>query len=177
MAEIKEDHNKTGMIAFVFSMVVAVGFFVYLIVLHPGVDLGENIKAPEVVTEVAGPAFDIATVKEPWIENADVAKYGKNQYAANCAMCHGAEAKGDGAAGAALNPKPRNLVEGGWKQGGDSISLFKTLTGGVPGSSMPAFGHFSTADRWALVQFIRSITKDKPADDAAALSAFAASAK
>ncbi|MCE2944074.1 MAG: hypothetical protein LW828_05040, partial [Xanthomonadaceae bacterium] len=27
-------------------------------------------------------------------------------------MCHGNEGKGDGAAGAGLNPKPRNLVEG-----------------------------------------------------------------
>jgi mono/diheme cytochrome c family protein len=92
-------------------------------------------------------------------------------------MCHGKEGKGDGPAGAGLNPKPRNLVEGQWKLGGDSVTLFTTLTNGIQGSSMPGFKQLSPADRWALVQFIRSITQNKSADDAAKLKAFAETAK
>jgi mono/diheme cytochrome c family protein len=34
---------------------------------------------------------------------------GKEIFEANCASCHGAIGKGDGAAAAALNPKPRDL--------------------------------------------------------------------
>lgn len=34
---------------------------------------------------------------------------GKRIFATNCASCHGATGKGDGAAAAALNPKPRDL--------------------------------------------------------------------
>jgi mono/diheme cytochrome c family protein len=36
---------------------------------------------------------------------------GKTIFEANCASCHGAVGKGDGAAAAALNPKPRDLSD------------------------------------------------------------------
>jgi len=36
---------------------------------------------------------------------------GKEIFQANCAACHGPEGKGDGAAAAALDPKPRNLSD------------------------------------------------------------------
>ena len=42
---------------------------------------------------------------------------------------------------------------------------------------MAAFAQIKVADRWALVQFIRSITQNKIADDAAKLKEFAGSAK
>lgn len=177
MAEIKEDHNNGGMIAFLGSLGFVIAFFIYLVAIHPGVDLGENVRSPEVATADAGPAFDIATVKEPWKDNADVVKYGAKSYSANCAVCHGNEGKGDGPGGAALNPKPRNFVEGKWTKGGDSISLFETVSKGIAGTSMPPFGHFTAADRWALVQFIKSITSNKVADDEAKLQAFGTSAK
>lgn len=179
MADNNQDYNRGGFIAFIFTMVFVVCFFIYLIFIHPGVDLDEKIQEASVADTNKAPekAFDIASVKEPWTENAEVANYGASLFKNNCAMCHGEKALGDGVAGASLNPKPRNLVEGQWKQGGDSISLFSTLSKGIAGSSMPAFGHFKPEDRWALVQFIRSITKNKGADDAAKLNAFAASAK
>jgi mono/diheme cytochrome c family protein len=179
MAEIKEDHNSGGLIAFIFSMGAVLLFFLYLVVIHPGVDLKEGLQDPQKLEAgaAAAPAFDISKVTEPWVENADVAKHGSQVFAANCAMCHGKEGKGDGPAGAGLNPKPRNLVEGQWKQGGDSSSLFTTLTNGIQGSSMPGFKQLAPADRWALVQFIRSITENKTADDAEKLKAFAATAK
>ena len=54
---------------------------------------------------------------------------GKKIYEANCASCHGATGKGDGAASAALNPKPRDLssykyMSGRtWKELRDVIAL------------------------------------------------------
>lgn len=170
-------YNRGGFITFVFTMVFVLSFFVYLILIHPGVDMGEKVKEVAIAGGVEEKAFDITGVKEPWVENADVVKYGEGVYKANCAMCHGDKGLGDGAAGAALNPKPRNFVEGQWKVGGDSISLFKTVSGGIPGTSMPGFTQIKVSDRWALVQFIRSITKNKASDDSAKLNEFAPSAK
>lgn len=47
MSEYKMgDYNRGGMIAFVFSMVVTVVFFIYIAFIHPGVDLKE-MQAPE----------------------------------------------------------------------------------------------------------------------------------
>jgi cytochrome c553 len=40
------------------------------------------------------------------------AKAGKAKYDANCVGCHGATGKGDGAAAAALNPKPGDMTDG-----------------------------------------------------------------
>lgn len=178
MAENNQDYNRGGFITFVFTMVFVLSFFIYLVVIHPGVDMGEKVREVAESQEAVAPKLiDMATVKEPWVENAEVAQYGASFYKANCAMCHGANGMGDGPAGAALQPKPRNLVEGQWKNGGDSVALFNTITNGIAGSSMAAFGHFKASDRWALVQYIRSITKNKSADDAAKLKEFAASAK
>ena len=104
-------------------------------------------------------------------------KHGQKTYTNNCSVCHGAKGAGDGPGGVALNPPPRNLIEGKWKRGGDSIALYTTLQKGLEGTSMAAFGHLPTVDRWALVQYIRSITQDKTADDPAKLEAFAQTAK
>jgi mono/diheme cytochrome c family protein len=178
MAENNQDYNRGGFITFIFTMVFVLSFFIYLVTIHPGVDMGEKVQdlAASPVAE-APKVLDITTVKEPWIESAEVAQYGAQVYKANCTMCHGDKGLGDGAAGGALNPKPRNLVEGKWTVGGDSVALFNTLSNGITGTSMPGFGQIKVADRWALVQFIRSITQNKPADDTAKLNSFAASAK
>lgn len=178
MAENNQDYNRGGFITFIFTMVFVLSFFVYLVLIHPGVDMGEKVQEVAKAAEAeAVKALDITTVKEPWVENADVAQYGTGVFKANCVMCHGEKGLGDGVAGAALNPKPRNLVEGKWKNGGDSIALFKSVSEGIAGTSMPGFAQLKLADRWALVQYIRSITQNKGADDAAKLNEFAASAK
>ena len=76
-----------------------------------------------------------------------------------------------------MNPPPRNFVEGKWKNGGDSATLFKTISTGIPGSSMASFAHIPAPDRWSLVQFIRSLTKNKIQDDPAKVEAFAKTVK
>lgn len=62
------------------------------------------------------------------------------RYATLCAGCHGADGGGDGPAGAALNPKPRNLQDATWqantaeariyqviKEGGAAVGLSATM--------------------------------------------------
>ncbi|MFN8945880.1 MAG: c-type cytochrome, partial [Pseudobdellovibrionaceae bacterium] len=98
-------------------------------------------------------------------------------YKNNCAMCHGAEGNGDGASGAGLNPKPRNLVEGNWKMGAGSIAHFKVLQNGIEGGSMASYAHMQPAERWALVHFIDSITQNKGNDTPEQIAAFAKTAK
>lgn len=179
-----DNYNRGGYIAFVFSMAFSLAFFVYIVLIHPGVNLKEvspSAAQPEQTVAAAGEsqqkAVDINKIEKPWAESADVAAYGSKAYANNCAMCHGSTGKGDGPAGGSLNPPPRNFVEGQWKKGGDSIALFSTITQGLPGTSMAAFPHIAVKDRWALVQFIRSITQNKVKDDPAKLDAFAKTAK
>jgi mono/diheme cytochrome c family protein len=170
-------YNRGGMIAFLFSMVFVFAFFIYIVAIHPGIDLQENIQDPPSASAVAEVAVDVSKVTEPWVANEDMVKHGKKLFAQNCAMCHGNEGHGDGPAGQALNPRPRNLVEGPWKKGGGYIGWFTVLTHGIEGSSMASFAHFKVVDRWALVQFIDSITKAKVKEDAAKVAEFAKTQK
>lgn len=170
-------HNQSGMIAFLFSMAFVFLFFIYIVAVHPGVDLQENIRDPEVATGEVLAKVDVSKVTEPWKANADMVTHGKKLFAQNCAMCHGNEGKGDGAAGAGLNPKPRNLVTGPWTKGGGYVGLMEVVTKGLPGTSMAAYGHMSLVDRWAIVQFIDSITQNKPKEDPAKVEEFAKTVK
>lgn len=177
MSEDRDQYNHGGMLAFIFSMTFVFAFFVYIVMIHPGVDLNENIQSPPVGGPAVELAADISKVTEPWVSNPEMVKHGKKLFAQNCAMCHGAQGKGDGAAGAGLNPKPRNLVEGPWKKGGGYVGWYTVVTEGLPGSSMAAYGHFKSIDRWALVQFIDSITNAKVNEDAKKVAEFAKAAK
>ncbi|MCJ8347831.1 cytochrome c [bacterium] len=85
---------------------------------------------------------------------------GKKKFKNVCSSCHGDNGHGDGVAGAALNPKPRNFhknVE--WKNPRTIAGLFKTLQEGLPGTAMSAFDYLSVADRFAIIHYVRSLSE------------------
>ena len=176
-----DSYNRGGYIAFIFSMVFSLGFFVYIVWIHPGVDLKEvtpTARPGEVVAK-AKPIkdVDISKIDKPWVKSEDMEMHGAKIYQNVCTVCHGAKGLGDGPAGMSLNPKPRNFKEGKWKQGGDSISLFNTLLKGIPGTSMAPFAHLPVKDRWGLVHYVRSLSDNVVPDDEATLEAFGKEAK
>lgn len=82
---------------------------------------------------------------------------GKEIYASTCASCHGDDGKGDGVAAAALKPHPRNFhIEDrdDWTHAPSALSVFNTITNGVPGTSMAAYSNLPEDDRWALTQLV-----------------------
>jgi len=181
-------YNQGGMIAFIGSMAFTILFFIYVSFVHRGVDLQEipEEQAPAAApAEAAPPAsapetgakFDPASVTEPWVESPELIAHGAGVFKMACVTCHGEKGLGDGPAGANLNPPAKNLVEGKWKVGGDSLALFNTLTKGIEGTSMASFSYMPVVDRWALVHYVRSITKNKVADDVEKLKAAAANLK
>lgn len=170
------DHG--GLLAFLFSMATVIVFFIYIVAVYPGIDLLENIQDPsQGEASSQSKKVDVSGIKEPWKPNEDMVTHGQALFAMNCASCHGAEGRGDGVAGAGLNPKPRNLVTGPWKKGGGYLGHFDVMTNGIPGTSMMAYGHLSLNDRWALVQFVESITQAKGKETPEQIEAFAKTAK
>lgn len=106
-------------------------------------------------------AVDLNTISKP---TPEMISKGKDLFQNTCASCHGNEGKGDGVAGASLNPKPRNFHElNGWKNGRKFSDMFLTLMKGVPNSGMTAYDFMPVEDRIAILQYIRSFITDPPA--------------
>ena len=94
---------------------------------------------------------------------ADVAK-GKAAFATYCASCHGNVGKGDGPAGTALNPKPKDLSNAEYASKlTDQYMIDITKKGGAAlGKSalMPPWGTaLKDDDIKNVVEYIRSLSK------------------
>jgi mono/diheme cytochrome c family protein len=97
-------------------------------------------------------------LKNPYANNTSVLKDAKVLYMANCAPCHGAKGKGDGAAAVALNPKPADHSSDAVQKETDGALFWKISEGHNP---MPQYKQtFSEAQRWALVNYIRTLAKN-----------------
>lgn len=59
-------------------------------------------------------------------------------FQANCASCHGV--KGDGEGVTDLDRKARSFKDGGFSYGNTPKTVQRTITTGIPGTPMPAFG-------------------------------------
>jgi mono/diheme cytochrome c family protein len=169
MSENQDHHNQTGLIAFLGSLAFVFVFFFYIVFINKGITLDEDVKDPAPVGAVK---FDLASVKEPWVATPEVVTAGQKLFKANCAVCHGE--KGDLVGGI---PNARNMVEGNWKMGASSIAHFKVLQNGLPGTQMVSFkGNLKPNERWAIVNFIESITKNKSTDKPEDIATFAKTA-
>jgi mono/diheme cytochrome c family protein len=107
-------------------------------------------------------AFGAAGAEPPKKTPELVAK-GKASFETNCATCHGDRGLGDGPAGAALDPKPRNLVKDAFKNGTKPTQVFSTLTKGIDGTTMVSFAHLPPDELWALTYYTLDLRSAKPA--------------
>lgn len=71
----------------------------------------------------AGGAQASAEAAQPGTETVQITPAARTEaqqvFASRCAVCHGAEGRGDGPGGAALTPQPRNYHDAAWQ---DSVT-------------------------------------------------------
>lgn len=113
------------------------------------------------VAAAAAPAI----AQGPWNAPAD-SKAAKNPVAGvggaaknietNCATCHGASGKGDGAAAASLPTKPADWTSAAVQKQADGELFWKISNGRGP---MPPWKHLPEKDRWEIVNYIRTLKK------------------
>jgi DMSO reductase family type II enzyme heme b subunit len=114
-----------------------------------------------------------------WAEaqQAGDASASKTIYEKKCLLCHGPEGKGDGPAAPLLDPKPRDFTKGLYKirstpsgKPPTDVDLFRVITDGMPGTSMPSWKALPEKDRWNLVAYVKGFAPEmfkevvKPAD-------------
>lgn len=108
-------------------------------------------------------AIDSKLIKNP---TAEMIAKGKKLYSNNCQSCHGEKGFGDGQAGIAMNPKPRNFHQkDGWVNGRTIDAMFKTLQEGISKSGMPAYDFISPEDRFNIIHYVRTFSDFPPITD------------
>lgn len=98
---------------------------------------------------------------------SEEAQAGIRVYEENCIGCHGTHGNGNGPAGILLSPKPRDFTSGKLKFVTSASStmprradIMKTVTEGLPGSSMPSFRLLPERDRQAVSAYIEHLIAD-----------------
>jgi mono/diheme cytochrome c family protein len=81
---------------------------------------------------------------------------GAEIFKTNCESCHGPQGHGDGPAGAALDPAPKNLAE--LQTVATDDYLFWRINTGKEGTSMVPWKGILTDDQiWQVIAFVRTL--------------------
>lgn len=97
------------------------------------------------------------SLKNPIAGNAASLKEAKTIYSTTCSPCHGEKGRGNGAASAALDPKPADHSSAATQAQTDGAIYWKLTEGRNP---MPSYKAMLTdAQRWGLVNYIRTLKR------------------
>ena len=106
-----------------------------------------------------------SAMKNPIQMNAENIAAGKAIFVEYCSGCHGPRADGRGQQGLNLVPKPQNLRNTQFIRYLTDERMFTSISGGVRGTSMPAFEFIlSEQKRWTVMTYVRSLTADDEID-------------
>jgi glucose/arabinose dehydrogenase/mono/diheme cytochrome c family protein len=87
-------------------------------------------------------------LQNPYVNQADAVRAGKDLYTANCAKCHGMNGQGTGNV-PAINQGPTQTAADG--------EVFWFITTGSVANGMPSWEKLPQQQRWQLVAYIRSL--------------------
>ena len=125
---------------------------------EPAYSADEEVLKPRVpanrLAEVKGLA-NIVTADAKTLSEAKDIFAGKGV----CFTCHGTEGRGDGAAGASFNPRPRNFTDADWQRARTDGEIFWAITKGTDYGMIAFEDMLSVEERWMLVTYIRELGK------------------
>jgi mono/diheme cytochrome c family protein len=110
---------------------------------------------------LAGPDHELYYIKKKYY-TTDNLEEGRTLFIANCSVCHGKEAVGDGTRAETMTEsKPRMFTNLDWLHTRDDLRLLRSIKYGVPGTSMTPWGDYTnTLQRMQMVMYIRSLTHE-----------------
>lgn len=118
----------------------------------------KDIKMPRVP---AGELQKAKDTKSPLKPTPDVIAKGKAIFEGKgtCFTCHGQTGKGDGPAGAALDPSPRNFSNPEFAKIRTEGEMFWVVKNGSPGTGMIAYAPAMITDEeaWQAIAYARSL--------------------
>jgi DMSO reductase family type II enzyme heme b subunit len=138
-------------------------YFLYETTGHPPRVMESHAAGPSAPTPVSGLLAGLGP-REAAAQAGDLT-LGKRIYEVRCAGCHGATGKGDGPAAELLVPRPRDFTAGKYKIRtvnsplASDQDLFRIITDGMPGTSMPSWKVLPEKERWAVVAYIKTFAE------------------
>ncbi len=122
------------------------------------------LPVPEQSIPIEGPVYipnsQVLPTNPIKTDAASIAR-GKELFAINCQLCHGATGEGNGPVAAFLvNYKPANLTSPLVKAFTDG-QIFLTITNGVPERMPPLNENLTVAERWDVVNYVRTLQVPK----------------
>ena len=109
---------------------------------------------------LATQAFPETYRKTPVPFDAISVANGATIFAANCVLCHGPQAKGNGILAKTFPIPPVDLLTEPHTAKHTAGDFFHWLTHGIPGTGMPAFADkLSEEDRWDVVNFLHATSR------------------
>lgn len=138
------------------------------IVIAANVLRGGTVAAQGTATaqSTASQAVTVSSTQDKVEDDKTALDPGRQLYARHCAACHGEQGNGRGAAAAYLFPRPRDIRAGRFRLVSTSNNvptpedLHAVLLRGMPGSSMPPWGHLSQQERDAIVGEVMRLRKE-----------------
>ncbi len=112
-------------------------------------------------------ALSLSAMPSQVAAQAGNAAAGKAVYERKCVGCHGDKGDGKGPAAELLSPKPRDFTVGLYKvrttanKVPTDQDIFRIITDGMPGTSMPPWAVLPEKDRWNLVAYIKAFAAEK----------------
>jgi mono/diheme cytochrome c family protein len=114
-----------------------------------------------VLGAVFGDTTPLTDITNPVPDTVTSVTAGEGLFLANCASCHGVDARGGGPQAGTTPIRPPSLVSGHLSQHTDG-DIYYWITNGLPGG-MPAWAAtLSDSDRWNLVNYLRSLNGRGP---------------
>jgi len=109
-----------------------------------------DVPPPTSARRVAG-AAPLSAERGPPIDPV-----ARGLFAKNCATCHGLDGSGQGPS--VLERPARNFKDGGFSFGNTADAIFNTISHGIPGTPMPAFGEsLDEGQRHLLAAYVRTL--------------------
>lgn len=115
--------------------------------------------SPATSTSVAPIVTD--DTQNPLPDLAEAASAGRPLFLVHCAMCHGEDGKGEGAAGNSLAVKPTNLTTGEAASDSDG-KLFLAVKNGIKREgkqTMPPAKQVPDEQIWQIVAYVKALGK------------------
>ena len=114
--------------------------------------------------EASRSGIDYAKVDVPVerLSSDEARERGRLIFKQNCVLCHGERADGNGVRSKGLSGKAANFSSTEWRENVTPRFVFKILSEGERGTSMPAWPTLTEDQKWDVVAYVLSVAERGP---------------